>query len=671
MWYAFYVAWARTDGNDRLSWAARPLCPLDLVVRSPRNAESFKDWGFGFMSSVIDRSSSRIKPEKIEQAVIRFAGDSGDGMQITGSQFTNTVALYGNDIATFPDFPAEIRAPAGTLPGVSGYQLHFASSDVYTPGDAVDVLIAMNPAALKVNIADLKPNGILIVNSDSFGENDLRKAQLTANPLEDHSLDKYRLFSVELERLTRVSLEHLGLDAKSMDRCKNFFALGMCYWLYNRSTESTVRWIEDKFKNKPLLVEANKLAMKAGYSYCEATEAFQISYEIPPAQLAPGSYRNMSGNQALALGFVTASQKSGLRLFQGSYPITPASDILHELAQYKDFGVMTFQAEDEIAAVTSTIGAAYAGALGLTTTSGPGMALKTEAIGLAIAVEIPLVICDIQRGGPSTGLPTKTEQADLLQALFGRNSEAPVPVIAPATPSDCFWAAIEASRIAVKYMVPVILLSDGYLANGAEPWRIPDLAEIPEIPVQFATEPNSPGGYLPYKRNPDTLARPWAVPGTPGLEHRIGGLEKQDVTGNINYEPLNHENMVRIRAAKVAAIAQDIPEAVPSGDPKGDLLIIAWGSTHGAITAAVNAQRAEGRKIGHVHLRHLNPLPSNLGDVIKRYKHVLVPELNMGQLLWILRAKFLVDAVGLNKIQGRPFKQAELEQKIEEMLGVD
>jgi len=614
---------------------------------------------------------SRLKPEKIDQAVIRFAGDSGDGMQITGSQFTNTVALYGNDIATFPDFPAEIRAPAGTLPGVSGYQLHFASGDIYTPGDAVDVLIAMNPAALKVNIADLKKNGILIVNSDSFKEADLKKAQSATNPLEDHSLDGYRLFSVELERLTRVALEHLGLDAKSMDRCKNFFALGMCYWLYNRSMESTVRWIQDKFKNKPLLVEANKLAMKAGYSYCEATEAFQISYEIPPAKLAPGVYRNLSGNQALALGFVTASQKSGLRLFQGSYPITPASDILHELSQYKDFGVMTFQAEDEIAAITSAIGAAYAGALAITTTSGPGMALKTEAMGLAVAVELPLVVCDIQRGGPSTGLPTKTEQADLLQALFGRNSEAPIPVIAPATPSDCFWASLEASRIAVKYMVPVIILSDGYLANGDEPWKIPDADAIPDFTVQFAKEKNSPNAYLPYKRNPDTLARPWAVPGTPGLEHRVGGLEKQDVTGNINYEPLNHENMVRIRAAKVAAIAQEIPDVEPAGDPQGDLLIVAWGSTHGAITAAVKAQRAEGCKIGHVHLRYLNPLPSNLGDVIKRYKQVLVPELNMGQLLWLLRAKYLVDAIGLNKIQGRPFKQIELEQKIEEMLGVD
>jgi len=617
------------------------------------------------MATTTDIALPKHKREVIDRAVIRFAGDSGDGMQVTGSQFTNTVALYGNDIATFPDFPAEIRAPAGTLPGVSGYQLHFSSNEIYTPGDAVDVLIAMNPAALKMNIVDLKANGILIVNSDAFAETDLRKAQMTSNPLDDHSLDKYRLFSVELERLTKVALEHLGLDAKSVSRCKNFFALGMCYWLYNRSMEGTSRYIEEKFSKKPLLVEANKLAMKAGYSYCEATEAFQISYEIPPAQLEPGLYRNMSGNQALALGFVTASQKSGLKLFQGSYPITPASDILHELSQYKDFGVITFQAEDEIAAITSAIGAAYAGALAITTTSGPGMALKTEAMGLAVAVEIPLVVCDIQRGGPSTGLPTKTEQADLLQALFGRNSEAPIPIIAPATPSDCFWAAVEASRIAVKYMVPVIILSDGYLANGAEPWRIPDLDSIPDFKVKFASDPVD---FKPYRRNPDTLARPWAVPGTPGLEHRIGGLEKQDVTGNINYEPLNHENMVRIRAAKIEAIVQDIPDIVPAGDSEGDLLIVAWGSTHGAITAAVKSQRELGARIGHVHLRHLNPLPANLGEVLKRYKTVLVPELNMGQLLWLLRAKYLVNAIGLNKIQGRPFKQSELEQKIAELV---
>src|SRR5271168_5141487 len=557
------------------------------------------------------------KREVIEQAVIRFCGDSGDGMQITGSQFTNTVALYGNDLATFPDYPAEIRAPAGTLPGVSGFQVHFSSNDVYTPGDSVDVLVAMNPAALKMNLSDLKTNGILIVNLDSFKENDLRKAQIVTNPLEDHSLDGYRLFAVELTKMTRAALKDLGLDAKSMDRCKNFFALGMCYWLYNRSMEPTHGWLQEKFKNKQQLVQANKLAMQAGYSYCEATEAFQISYEIPPAKLAPGVYRNISGNAALALGFVAASQKAGIPLFLGSYPITPASDILHELSMYKDFGVITFQAEDEIAAITSAIGAAYAGALGITTTSGPGMALKTEALGLAVAVELPLVVCDIQRGGPSTGLPTKTEQADLLQAMFGRNSEAPIPVLAPSTPGDCFWIAVEASRIALKYMIPVIILSDGYLANGAEPWRIPSVDEIPGIQVKFATDPV---GFLPYKRDPQTLARPWAIPGTPGLEHRIGGIEKQDVTGNVNYEPMNHEKMVRIRAAKVEGIAQDIPEVVPVGDPDGDLLIVAWGSTYGSVTAGMKAARQKGHRIGHVHLRHLNPFPRNLGEVLGRYK---------------------------------------------------
>jgi 2-oxoglutarate ferredoxin oxidoreductase subunit alpha len=619
------------------------------------------------MSTLTEVPSSKPRREVIEQAVIRFAGDSGDGMQVTGSQFTNTVALYGNDIATFPDYPAEIRAPAGTEPGVSGFQLNFSSGEVHTPGDAVDVLIAMNPAALKVNIGDLKANGILIVNSDSFKETDLRKAHLTANPLEDHTLDKFRVFPVELQRLTRAALQPLGLDAKAMDRCKNFFALGMCYWLYNRSMEPTVRWIDDKFKKKPLLAEANQLALKGGYSYCEATEVFQTSYEIPPAQLSPGVYRNLSGNQALALGFVTAAHKAGLQLFLGSYPITPASDILHELSQYKNFGVLTFQAEDEIASITSAIGASYAGKLAITTTSGPGMALKTEALGLAVMTELPLVICDIQRGGPSTGLPTKTEQADLLQALFGRNSEAPIPVLAAATPGDCFWIAVEACRIALKYMVPVIVLSDGYLANGAEPWRIPSVDEIPGITVQFATDPRD---FHPYKRHPETLARPWAIPGTPGLEHRIGGLEKQDVTGNVNYEPLNHENMVRIRAAKIEAITQDVPNVMPSGDPEGDLLIVSWGSTYGSITQSVKAQREKGRKIGHLHLRYLNPLPANVGDILKRYKKVLVPELNMGQLLWVLRAKYLVNAIGLNKIQGRPFKQSELDQKIEEVLGL-
>jgi 2-oxoglutarate ferredoxin oxidoreductase subunit alpha len=618
------------------------------------------------MATLTESDVHAHKREKIDQAVIRFAGDSGDGMQITGNQFTNTTALYGNDLATFPDYPAEIRAPAGTLPGVSGFQIHFASGTVYTPGDAVDVLVVMNPAALKMNVADLKPRGILIVNSDAFKETDLRKARMTANPLEDHSLDGFRVFPVELSRLTRAALQDLGMDAKNMDRCKNFFALGMCYWLYNRTMDSTYRWLEEKFKAKPLLVEANKRALRAGYSYCEATEAFQISYEIPPAKLTPGVYRNLSGNQALAMGFVVAAQRAGLKLFLGSYPITPASDILHELSGYKNFGVLTFQAEDEIAAITSAIGASFSGDLAITTTSGPGMALKTEALGLAVAIELPLVICNVQRGGPSTGLPTKTEQADLLQALYGRNSEAPIPILAPATAGDCFWMAVEASRIALKYMVPVIILSDGYLANGAEPWRIPSVSEIPEFHVNFTTDTEN---FQPYRRDPVTLSRPWAIPGTPGLEHRVGGLEKQDVTGNINYEPLNHEKMVRLRAAKVEAIVQEVPDAVPTGDPDGDLLIVAWGSTYGSITAAVNTARAKGRRVGHVHLRHLNPLPRNLGEVLGRYRTVLVPEMNMGQLSMILRAKYLVDAQSYNKIQGRPFKQAEIEAKIDELLG--
>jgi 2-oxoglutarate ferredoxin oxidoreductase subunit alpha len=587
-------------------------------------------------------------------------------MQITGGQFTNTVALYGNDLATFPDYPAEIRAPAGTLPGVSGFQIHFGATDVHTPGDAVDALVAMNPAALSINLGDLKPNGILIVNTDSFKDTDLKKARMDSNPLEDRSLDAYRLFPVELTRLTRTALEGLGLDAKSMDRCKNFFALGMCYWLYNRSLDATLRWLDAKFGAKPVLAEANKRAMNAGYSYCEATQAFQVSYEIPPAKLSPGRYRNISGNSALALGFVAAAERSGRPLFLGSYPITPASDILHELSGYKEFGVMTFQAEDEIAAVTAAIGAAFSGALALTTTSGPGMALKGEAMGLAVMVELPLVIVDVQRGGPSTGLPTKTEQADLLQALYGRNSEAPIPVIAPMTAGDCFWAALEASRIALEYMVPVIVLSDGYLANGAEPWRIPEIDDLPRFEVSLRTDPE---GFAPYSRDPQTLARPWAVPGTPGLEHRIGGLEKQDGSGNVSYDPLNHEHMVELRAAKVEAVAQDVPDLVPAGEPEGDLLLVGWGSTYGAITAALDAQREAGRRIGHVHLRHLNPLPKNLGAVLSRYRKVLVIEMNRGQLLQLLRARYLVEALGLSKVQGKPFRQAEIEEKIAEVLG--
>jgi 2-oxoglutarate ferredoxin oxidoreductase subunit alpha len=604
--------------------------------------------------------------EVLESAVIRFAGDSGDGMQITGSQFTNTAALFGNDLATFPDYPAEIRAPAGTLPGVSGFQIHFGARDINTPGDALDALIAMNPAALKVNLPDLKLNGILVVNVDNFKDMDLRKAQMTSNPLEDRSLDGYRLFPVELTRLTRAALSDVGLDTKSMDRCKNFFALGMCYWLFHRSLEPTERWLDEKFRAKPILAEANKLALKAGFAYCEATQAFQVSYEVPPAELAPGTYRNLSGNTALALGFVAAARRAGLTLFQGSYPITPASDILHELSALKEFGVVTFQAEDEIAAITAAVGAAYAGSLAITTTSGPGMALKAETLGLATMVELPLVVVNVQRGGPSTGLPTKTEQADLLQALFGRNSEAPVPVLAAATPGDCFWVALEASRIALKYMLPVIVLSDGYLANGAEPWRIPDLDELGEVPVGVRTEEE---GFEPYARDPRTLARPWAIPGTPGLEHRVGGLEKQDGSGNVSYDPLNHEKMVRLRAEKVEAVAADVPDAAPVGDPEGDVLVVGWGSTHGAITAALAAVRREGHRVGHVHLRHLNPLPANLGEVLTRYRQVLVPELNMGQLSWVLRAKYLVETVSYCKVQGKPFKHAELKARIEEMVG--
>jgi 2-oxoglutarate ferredoxin oxidoreductase subunit alpha len=603
--------------------------------------------------------------EVLEAAVIRFAGDSGDGMQITGNQFTNTAALFGNDLATFPDYPAEIRAPAGTLPGVSGFQVHFGAREINTPGDAVDALVAMNPAALKVNLSDLKPNGILIVNVDNFKDTDLRKAQMGSNPLEDHSLDGYRLFPVELTKLTRAALRDLGLDTRSQDRCKNFLALGMCYWLFHRSFDATERWLDQKFRAKPLLAEANKLALKAGYAYCAATEAFQVQYDVPPARLAPGVYRNLSGNTALALGFVAASQKAGLTLFQGSYPITPASDILHELSALKEFGVVTFQAEDEIAAICAALGASFAGSLAITTTSGPGMALKGETLGLATMVELPLVVVDVQRGGPSTGLPTKTEQADLLQALFGRNSEAPVPVLAPSSPGDCFWVALEASRIALKYMLPVIVLSDGYLANGAEPWRIPDLEELGEIPVRFRTDPE---GFEPYMRDPQTLARPWALPGTPGLEHRVGGLEKQDGSGNVSYDPLNHEKMVTLRAAKVRAVGAEVPDAVPAGDPEGELLVVGWGSTCGAITAALRGVRQAGHKVGHVHLRHLNPLPRNLGEVLKRYRNVLVPELNMGQLAWVLRATYLVDTVSYCKVQGKPFKHEELKARMEEML---
>jgi 2-oxoglutarate ferredoxin oxidoreductase subunit alpha len=603
--------------------------------------------------------------EQRESVVIRFAGDSGDGMQLTGMQFTTESALAGNDIGTLPDFPAEIRAPAGTLAGVSGFQLNFSSLEVYTPGDNPDVLVAMNPAALRVNIWDLKPGGILLADQDGFDAGNLKKAGYATNPLEDGSLSKYQVIVVDMTGMTLKVLEDLKLSNKVASRCKNFFSLGLCSWLYSRPIEPTLKWIQDKFKKTPELVEANARVLKAGYHYGETTELFAIQYEVKPARIAPGTYRNVTGNSALALGLLAAAEKAGLPLFLGSYPITPASDILHELSMYKNFGVYTFQAEDEIAGVCSALGAAFGGAVGVTTSSGPGIALKQEAINLAVMVELPLVICNIQRGGPSTGLPTKTEQADLYQAIFGRNSDSPLPVLAAATPSDCFDTAYEAVRIAIKYMTPVILLSDGYLANGAEPWNIPRFEELSPITVHFRTETE---GFFPYLRDPETLARPWVRPGTPGLEHRIGGIEKEDVTGHISYAPANHELMTRARARKVAAVAQDIPATAIRGDQAGDLLVVGWGSTYGAIAAAVDEVRARGKKVSHVHLRYLNPLPPDLGGILRRFKTVLVPEMNMGQLLTILRATYLVDAVGHNKIQGQPFKVSEISGKILRLL---
>jgi 2-oxoglutarate ferredoxin oxidoreductase subunit alpha len=603
--------------------------------------------------------------ETVSRVVIRFAGDSGDGMQLTGTQFTATAAAIGNDLATFPDYPAEIRAPAGTLAGVSGFQVNFSSEDIFTPGDAPDVLVAMNPAALLANIKDLRPGGILVVNTDSFRENDLAKAGYAKNPLEDGSLGGYRLYQVEITRLTRAALKETGLPQRIQDRCKNFFALGMMYYLYHRSMAVSTEWIKHKFAAKPELAAANTLALKGGYAYCEAAEIFQVTYDVPPAHLKPGTYRNISGNQALALGLVAAAQKAGRPLFLGSYPITPASDILHELSQYKNFGVYTFQAEDEIAAIGSALGASFAGSIGLTTTSGPGMALKMEFIGLAIMVELPLVIVDIQRGGPSTGLPTKTEQADLLQAIFGRPSEAPCIVIAARSASDCFEAAYEATRLTMKHMTPVILLSDGYIANGAEPWMLPKIEDLTPIDVKFRTDAE---GFLPYARDPVTLARPWAIPGTPGLEHRIGGIEKSDGTGNISYSPENHEHMVHLRAEKVARVALDIPTTPVDGDSDG-VLVVGWGSTYGAITSALRHARAEGLRAGHVHLRYLNPLPSDLGAILAKYDRVLVPEMNMGQLAMILRAKYLVDVKQLNKVQGQPFKESEILDALRALTG--
>jgi len=604
--------------------------------------------------------------ERLDDVVIRFAGDSGDGMQLTGTQFTSTSALVGNDLATFPDYPAEIRAPAGTLPGVSAFQVRIADYDIHTPGDAPDVLVAMNPAALKVNLRDLKTNGILIVNTDEFEERNFKKAGYAADPLEDGSLDSYRVFRVPLATLTRRALEGSGLDAKSQERCKNFFALGMAYWLFSRPLEATVRWLEKKFAARGDLAAANVKVLKAGWNYCDITEAFQVRYEVEPARLPPGTYRNVTGNTALALGLVAASRKSGLSLFQGAYPITPASDLLHELAQFKHFGVTTFQAEDEIAAVCAAIGASFGGALAVTSTSGPGLALKSEAMNLAVMVELPLVVVNIQRGGPSTGLPTKTEQADLLQSLFGRNGESPLPVLAASSPADCFLRAIEACRIALRHMTPVVLLSDGYLANGSEPWRLPRVEDLPDFPVEFRT---SPEGFAPYLRDAQTLARPWAVPGTPGLEHRIGGLEKQDGSGNVSYDALNHERMVRLRAEKVERVQREIPDLEVHGDPLGGpLLVLGWGSTEGSITGAVNLARRAGAPVSRAHLHHLNPFPRNLSEVLARFERVLVPELNSGQLALLLQGRFLKPVLGFQKVQGKPFFRHDIHQRILEVL---
>jgi 2-oxoglutarate ferredoxin oxidoreductase subunit alpha len=600
------------------------------------------------------------KPVQLDDVVIRFAGDSGDGMQLTGTQFSNTTAVAGNDLATLPDFPAEIRAPAGTLAGVSGFQIRFANHDIYTPGAQPDALVAMNPAALKLNLEDLKPGGILLINTDAFSQRNLERVGYTTNPLEDHSLDGYRLIPVALTDLTRKALAETALTPKERDRSKNFFALGIMYWLYNRSPEVTQRWIEAKFETRPELVDANLTALKGGIAYARAVELFQSTYEVLPAKLPAGTYRGISGNSALALGFICAARRAGLTLFQGSYPITPASDILHELSRYKQYGVITFQAEDEIAAVTASVGAAFAGSLAMTTTSGPGMALKGEGMGLAVMTELPLVVVDVQRGGPSTGLPTKPEQADLLMALFGRHSESPLPVVAAATPGDCFWMAFEAARIALTYMTPVVYLTDGYLANGTEPFRIPRIEDLPEIPVRFAQPGEDEEPFLPYGRDPRTLARAWAVPGTPTLEHRIGGLEKADGTGDVSYDPHNHAHMIRVRAEKVARVAEGIPPLEIFGPESGDLLVVGWGGTLGAIRGAVRRAHERGWSVAQVHLRHLNPLPSDLGEIMGRYRRVLVPEMNTGQLLLLLRGKYLVDAVGLNKFEGKPFAVEEI-----------
>ncbi|MEV4456907.1 2-oxoacid:acceptor oxidoreductase subunit alpha [Microbispora sp. NPDC049633] len=610
--------------------------------------------------------------QQLDRVIIRFAGDSGDGMQLTGDRFTAETAQFGNDLSTLPNFPAEIRAPAGTLPGVSSFQLHFADHDILTPGDAPNVLVAMNPAALKANLGDLPKGADIIANTDEFTKRNLSKVGYDGNPLEDDSLAEWRLHAVPLTSLTVKALEGYDISKKDAERAKNMFALGLLSWLYHRPTEGTVAFLEAKFARKPEIAKANIAAFQAGWNYGETTESFSVSYEIKPATLRPGTYRNISGNQALAYGLIAASVQAKLPLFLGSYPITPASDILHELSKHKHFGIRTFQAEDEIAGVGAALGASFGGSLGVTTTSGPGVALKAETVGLAVTTELPLIIVDVQRAGPSTGMPTKTEQTDLLMAMFGRNGESPVPVLAPATPSDCFTMAVEAGRIALKYRTPVMLLSDGYLANGSEPWRIPEIDELPDISVQFTTAPNGEDGttYLPFKRDPETLARPWAVPGTAGLEHRIGGIEKADGTGNISYDPDNHDRMVRLRQAKIDGI--DVPDLTVD-DPDGDarVLVLGWGSTYGPIAAAARRVRAAGHKVAQAHLRHLNPLPANTGEVLRSYDKVLLPEINLGQLAMLLRARFLVDVISYNRVRGLPFKAAELAAVIEDVIESD
>jgi 2-oxoglutarate ferredoxin oxidoreductase subunit alpha len=622
-------------------------------------------------------TASRARPIKtLDRVVIRFAGDSGDGMQLTGDRFTASSALFGNDLSTQPDFPAEIRAPAGTLAGVSAFQVHISDHDVLTPGDSPDVLVAMNPAALRANLGDLRSGATVIVNSDAFEERNLTKAGYTDNPLTDESLKGYRVFDVPMTSITMEAVKPSGTRPRDAERSKNFFALGLISFMYTRPVEPTLEWITNRFAKAPMVAEANTLAFKAGWNFGETAELFDSLYEVRPAVLAPGRYTNISGNTALSWGLVAAGQLAKLPLFLGSYPITPASDILHELSKHKNFGIRTVQAEDEIAGIGAALGASYGGSLGITTTSGPGIALKGETMGLAVNLELPLLVIDIQRGGPSTGLPTKTEQADLLQAMFGRHGEAPIPIVAPATPGDCFYVAIEAARIALKYRTPVLLLSDGYLANGAEPWPIPDVDALPDISVAFATETNHTSAdgveeFWPYERDPETLARPWAVPGTPGLQHRIGGIEKADGSGSVSYEPANHQRMIDLRAGKVAGIAADIP-LLEVDDPDGDanLLLLGWGSTFGAIAAGVRRSRARGLKVAHVHLRHLNPFPSNLGEILRSYDQVLVPEMNLGQLRKLVRAEFLVDAKGLNKMTGQPFRAGEIERGILDHLGV-